>query len=457
MRRKLFVVGAAAAVLLAAGHDSLAQRGGRGGGARAGGAVRGGAVAGPYGGAGAGSRSAATVVGPGGGSRTVGSGRGSYTTQRGSTINYAGAGARGTTAGGVNYGRGVGGVQVTTPGGQTATRVGRAGGVAGPGGNAVGSRGGVTVGSGPGGSFSSAHRGGVAVGPHGAVAGGGRVGTATGPGGTVSGATRGAAAVGPYGAAAYRGGVAVGPAGAVGGRTAVARGAGGTYYASRTALATTGGAVRSGFRYYGTFTPGWYARYPGAWAVAGWTAARVWSAPAWGSVATYCGYPAEPVYYDYGSNVVYQGDTVYMDGNPAYTAEAYTQQAADLAAAGKAASAPAGADDWQPLGVFALVQGEETTSSNVFQLAVSKDGVIRGNYYNALTDTTETVYGSVNQQTKRAAWTVGDRKAPVFDTGIANLTRDETTVLVHSGTGEPRQLTLVRVKQPEGGEQPDGR
>jgi hypothetical protein len=369
----------------------------------------------------------------------------------------------------VNYGRGVGGVQVTTPGGHTASHVGRAAGAAGPGGNAVGGRSGVTAGTGPGGSFSSAYRGGVAVGPHGGAAGGARVGTATGPGGTVSGASRGAVAAGPYGAAAgragvaagpagaaaYRGGAAVGPYGAAGARTAVARGAGGTYYASRTALATTGGAVRSSFGYYNAFTPGWYARYPGAWFAAGWTAARIWSAPAWGTVATYGGYPAEPVYYDYGSNVVYQGDTVYMDGNPAISAEAYTQQATDLAAAGKAASPPAGGDDWQPLGVFALVQGEETISNNIFQLAVNKQGVIRGNYYNALTDTTEPVYGSVNQKTQRAAWTVGDRKTPVFDAGIANLTNDETTILAHSGSGEPRQLTLIRIQQPEGGAPPE--
>ena len=84
---------------------------------------------------------------------------------------------------------------------------------------------------------------------------------------------------------------AVGPYGAVAGgsRAGVATGARGTYYASSAALRTTGTAVRSSFRYSGAFTPGWYARYPGAWFAAGWTAARVWSAPAWGTVSSYCG------------------------------------------------------------------------------------------------------------------------------------------------------------------------
>jgi hypothetical protein len=355
----------------------------------------------------------------------------------------------------VSYGRGVGGVQVTTPTGRTATRVGTAGGIAGPGGNAIGGRSGVTVGSGPAGSFGSAYRGGVAVGPQGAIATGGRVGTATGLGGTVSGATRAGAAVGPYGAAVSRGGIAVGPYGAAAGRTTVARGVGGTYYASRTALTTTGGAVRSGFGYYGAFTPGWYARYPGAWFAAGWTAARIWSAPVWGGVSSYCGYPEEPIYYEYGDTVTCQDGTIYMNGEVAATEADYAQQATDFAAAGKEAKVEPSADDFQPLGVFAMVQEGEEKATNIFQLAVNKDGVIRGNYYNALTDTAEPVFGSVHRQTRRAAWTVGDRKSPVYEAGIANLTKDETTILVHFAKDDSRQYTLVRIKQPEEGQPPD--
>jgi hypothetical protein len=382
------------------------------------------------------------VVGPAGGSRTVGSGSGSYTTQRGGTVEYGGVGRGGTTAGGVNYGRGVGAAQVTTAGGHEINRVGTAGGISGPGGNAVGTRGGVTTGTGPGGSFSSAHRGGVAVGPQGAVAGGTRVGTATGPGGTVAGGTRVGAATGPYGAAA--------------GRTTVARGTGGTYYASRSTLATTGGTVRGNFAYYNAFTPGWYAKYPGAWFAAGWTAARVWSAPAWGTVSSYCDYPAEPVYYDYGESVVYSGDTVTINGTTEIPAEQYVQQATDLAATGVSATVALKADDFQTLGVFAMIGEGETKSTNIFQLAVNKEGIIRGNYYNALTDTTEPVYGSVDKKTQRAAWTVADRKTPVYEAGIANLTKDETTMLVHFSKENSQQFTLVRIEQPEGGA-PEGK
>ena len=36
----------------------------------------------------------------------------------------------------------------------------------------------------------------------------------------------------------------------------------------------------------------------------------------WDSVASTCAYSAEPTYYDYGSSVVYEGDAVYVNGDP---------------------------------------------------------------------------------------------------------------------------------------------
>jgi hypothetical protein len=315
---------------------------------------------------------------------------------------------------------------VTTPGGKTATKVGTAGGVAGPGGNAAGSRSGVVTGSGPGGSFGSAYHGGVVVGPQGGAAAGGRVGAAAGPGGAAAGATRSGVAAGPYGAAA--------------GRTTVARGTGGTYYASRTALATTGSTVRSNFRNFAQENPLLAARWVGP----------TWRPITWAALGSYWGYTAEPVYYNYGDNVVYSGDTVTYNGVTEIPAEQYVQQATDLATAGKEAKVEPKPEDFQPLGVFAMVGEGETKATNIFQLAVNKDGIIRGEYYNALTDTTEPVFGSVDKKTQRAAWTVADRKTPVYETGIANLTQDETTMLVHFGKGNSQQFTLVRIQAPEG-------
>ncbi len=157
--------------------------------------------------------------------------------------------------------------------------------------------------------------------------------------------------------------------------------------------------------------------------------------------------PAEPVYYDYGSNVVYEGDSVYVNGDAVGTQEQYAQQATTIADTGKQARATK-EEEWLSLGVFAMIQGEQVNGNDLFQLAVNKSGVIRGNYYNALSDTTLPVYGSVDKKTQRAAWTVGDRKEPVFEAGLANLTKSETTMLVHFGKDRTQQWTLVRIDKP---------
>jgi hypothetical protein len=313
----------------------------------------------------------------------------------------------------VDYGRGVGGVQVTTPGGKEVTKVGAAGGAAGPGGNAVGGRAGATTASGPSGSISSAYRGGVAVGPQGAAAAGGRAATATGP----------------YGAAAAGG--------------AVTRGSGGTTYRSAAAVSSQGSTVRQNFRSFAQENPVLAARWAGP----------TWRPIAWGALAGFAGYGAyasEPVYYDYGETVVYQGDTVYVSGEPAGTVEQYTQQATAIANAGAEAKADPKAGEWQPLGVFAMVGEGEEKSNNIFQLAINKEGVIGGEYYNALTDETSPVKGSVDKKTQRAAWTVGDKKYPVYEAGIANLTKDETTMLIHFSKEKSQQFALVRLPPPEG-------
>ena len=101
------------------------------------------------------------------------------------------------------------------------------------------------------------------------------------------------------------------------------------------------------------------------------------------------------------------------------------------------------------VGVFAMVQGDEKTSNHIFQLSISKQGVIRGNYYDAVTDNTSPVFGAVDQKTQRAAWTVGDRKTPIYEVGIANLTRNETTMLVHYGKDRSQQFTLIRIEEPD--------
>src|SRR6516165_5425865 len=181
---------------------------------------------------------------------------------------------------------------------------------------------------------------------------------------------------------------------------------------------------------------------------AGWAARAVWGAATWDSCSSYCGYDSEPVYYDYGENVVYQDDGVYVGADRVASEEEFAQQATVLADTGREAKATK-EEEWLSLGVFAMAQGDEKNSNHIFQLAVNKVGVLRGNYYDAVTDTTSPIFGSVDKKTQRAAWTVGDRKTPVYEAGIANLTKNETTMMVHYGKERSQQYALIRIEEPE--------
>jgi hypothetical protein len=104
---------------------------------------------------------------------------------------------------------------------------------------------------------------------------------------------------------------------------------------NRQTLVNQGNLVRNNFNHYGCFHDHWWPQYPGAWRAAAWTTgAAVWRPAVWGSCAAFCGYPADPVYYDYGSNVVYEGGTVYINGDSVGTQEQYAQEAITIAGTG---------------------------------------------------------------------------------------------------------------------------
>jgi hypothetical protein len=77
--------------------------------------------------------------------------------------------------------------------------------------------------------------------------------------------------------------------------------------------------------------------------------------------------------------------------------------------------------------------------------------VLRGTYYDAVSDTTQNVTGQVDKKTQRAAWTIGDKKTPVYEAGLSNLLQRQTTILMHRDGGQVEQMLLVRVDDPKQG------
>jgi hypothetical protein len=212
---------------------------------------------------------------------------------------------------------------------------------------------------------------------------------------------------------------------------------------------TAGVAVRGNFNHWGIYGAGWYTAHPGAWHAAAWGYGMAWRAATWASIGSWMSYyPATPVYYDYGTNVTYQDNSVYIDGQDVGTAQQYYEQASSLASSGADVDAsPDG--DWLPLGVFALTQTGKTSSNVTIQLAVNKQGVIRGNYADTATGQTQVIQGSVDKQSQRIAFTVGDNKTEVVETGLYNLTKEEAPALIHFGTDRTEQWLLVRLDKPD--------
>ena len=218
---------------------------------------------------------------------------------------------------------------------------------------------------------------------------------------------------------------------------------------SNNTMHDRGNTVRNNFWNHNYYNHNWWHDHPGAWFAAGWGLGAAWGWTAWPALGSWYGWGGNvnPIYYDYGSNVVYNDDEVYYGDQPFASADDFYQQAADIA--GAAGPTDSNQGEWTPLGVFGLVQGEQASASALFQLATNKSGTIAGNFSDMLTDNTLTVQGSVDQKTQRAAWTVGTNKDTVYEAGIYNLTKEESPVLVHFGKDRTQQWMLVRMKQPD--------
>ena len=234
-------------------------------------------------------------------------------------------------------------------------------------------------------------------------------------------------------------------------RDALGRGAVRPYTAG--ALADRAGTIRNNFYNGGWYGGrGWYGNHFGCWWPGGWWGGWGWGLGAgmmmglaWGELAGWGGYGTAPVAYNYGTTVCYQDDGVYVQGTRVGTAEEYAQQASAIASQGGPEVKVAADDQWRPLGVFALARSEETNPSTFLSLAIDKDGLLRGTYYDAVSDSTMNITGKVDKKTQRAAWTIGDKKTPVYEAGLSNLTQQQTTILVHRDGGKVEQMMLVRV------------
>jgi hypothetical protein len=159
--------------------------------------------------------------------------------------------------------------------------------------------------------------------------------------------------------------------------------------------------------------------------------------------------------YDYGVNVVYQGDNVYVDGKRESSAKEYSQQAIDLANTSEeqllAPMPPAEGKEaeYLPLGVWAFVQEEKGDAYMFFQISIDKNGVVTGAYKNLLSGETSPISGQVDKKTQRVVWKIGSNSNTVIEAGLKNLTDNVASCLVHFDEDTTQTWLLVRLKDPD--------
>ena len=198
---------------------------------------------------------------------------------------------------------------------------------------------------------------------------------------------------------------------------------------------------------------GWW----GGWGYSPWLNYYPWSywwgRPSWNAcVAFLPGYGwGSGCYYDYGpgGNVVYSSGQVAVNGQVVGTDTEYAQSAAELAGVDPSELKAVEPADWMALGTFSMaVKDDEVDPARVIQLAVSNTGVVSGTIHNRTSGNTYTVQGRVDKETQRLAFTIGEDRNTVLETGVYNLTQDQTPVLCHFADGSTQVYSLFRLPEP---------
>ncbi len=183
------------------------------------------------------------------------------------------------------------------------------------------------------------------------------------------------------------------------------------------------------------FTAQWYLDHPQAWRYThphadAWTVATFAGATAW------LGLAAAPATASYS--------TVYEAAVVAPSDAEQVESAGDLVHEGDLEPNSTRAEDWLPLGVFALVPPDSERANHMVQLAIHKDGAVQGTYYDVLSDAGQPIYGSVDPQSQRVAWAAGSGDGVIFETTLSSLTQPQGTVLLHFRNGQTQKWQILR-------------
>lgn len=157
---------------------------------------------------------------------------------------------------------------------------------------------------------------------------------------------------------------------------------------------------------------------------------------------------SQPVYYYYGSNgmIYYSEHSDYTYLVPVGSNLRFIAEAVRIANAPRPLSIPQ--SSWMPLGMYALSYDKEGTDmpSEYLTLAISKEGAVSGAYINVKNSETLEIQGTIDPKSQRVAWKFIDQDWPIMESGLYNLTKDESTLLVHTSSHRTEPRVIVRVR-----------
>ena len=184
------------------------------------------------------------------------------------------------------------------------------------------------------------------------------------------------------------------------------------------------------------FTPAWYSEHPDAWQYTH-PHADLWAVAGVAGLTNWLGYPATATTTTAATSTTVAGTEA---------AAAATVTSTD----GNASNAVALPPDleWMPLGVYATGPKDAAQAHVYQQLAVSKQGELKGNYYDSITNTTQPVSGSIDRETRKASWKVGEKGGATFETTLDALMKTPSDVTMKSGSAT-HEWELVQVQKPD--------
>lgn len=189
------------------------------------------------------------------------------------------------------------------------------------------------------------------------------------------------------------------------------------------------------------FTPSWYAEHPNAWQYTH-PYAEWWAVAGVVGLSNWLGYSVAA-----GSSTA--ATTTTADATSTTGTTSATAESSASAGTTAAAASPPSDLEWLPLGVYATAPKGAAQAHVYQQLAVSRKGELKGNYYDSISNTVQPVSGSIDRETRKAAWTVGKSGGATFETTLDALVKTPSGVTMRSGDSV-QEWELVQMQKPEG-------